>query len=241
MMPLFTHRWDLTPKEAIALQKELAGRILKRPKLKRYRYVAGVDLSYNRFSPDCFAAVVVWDTAKKQTKETVGVRGKSTFPYIPGLLSFREIPLLMEAFAQLQTPPDVVMVDGQGYAHPRRIGIASHLGLLLDLPSIGCAKSRLLGTFEEPALEAGSATSLIDKGEVIGQVLRTKHRCKSLYISIGHKIDLESAVRVVLETGGGYRVPEPTRQAHLTVNAMRVRARSASKGDPEPPAGSPKR
>lgn len=219
-----THPWNLTPKEAIALQKELAGKIRHGPPLKRYRYVAGVDLSYNRFSPTCFAAVVIWDAKKKERGEVAGVVGQSTFPYIPGLLSFREIPLLMEAFTQLKTTPEVVMVDGQGYAHPRRIGIACHLGLLLDLPSIGCAKSRLLGTFEEPALEAGSTTRLYDKEELIGQVVRTKPRTNPLFISVGHKIDLASAVRIVLETGAGYRVPEPTRQAHLAVNEMRLQS-----------------
>jgi deoxyribonuclease V len=135
----------------------------------------------------------------------------------------------MDAFAKLHTRPVVVMVDGAGYAHPRRVGIASHLGLLLDLPTIGCAKSRLLGTFDDPAPEAGSTAPLMDKEELIGQVVRTKDRCKPLFISVGHKIDLASAVRVVLETGGGYRVPEPTRQAHLKVNAMRIAAGETKK------------
>jgi len=218
------HPWNLTPKEAIALQKELAGRVRAGPALENCRYLAGFDLSYNKFSPVCFAAVAIWDVREKKLHEVIGVKGEATFPYIPGLLSFREIPLLMEAFAKLKSKPDVLMIDGQGYAHPRRFGVACHLGILLDLPSIGCAKSRLIGTFEEPADEAGSRSPLIDKEEVIGAVVRTKRRTNPLFISIGHKIDLDSAVRIVLAAGAGYRVPEPTRQAHLAVNALRLSA-----------------
>lgn len=215
------HPWNLTPKEAIALQKELAGKVRQKPALKRYRYVAGVDASYTRFCPDCFAAIAVWDAQQNEVKQVVGVAAKVTFPYVPGLLSFREIPPLLGAFARLQEPPDVVMVDGQGYAHPRRFGIACHLGVLLNVPTIGCAKSRLVGTFDPPGAEAGSLSDLCDKDEIIGRVVRTKLRTNPLFVSIGHRIDLDSAVRVVLETCQGYRVPEPTRQAHLAVNALR--------------------
>jgi deoxyribonuclease V len=218
---LALHPWNLTPKEAVALQKQLADRVRSRPALKRYRTIAGVDASYTRFSPICYAAIAVWDAKTGTVEQVVGVRAETTFPYVPGLLSFREIPPLLQAFAKLDRPPDVVMVDGQGYAHPRRFGIACHLGVLLDVPTIGCAKSRLLGTYDDPGTDTGSFSPLLDKEEVIGRVVRTKNRTNPLFISVGHRIDLESAMRVVLESGRGYRVPEPTRQAHLAVTELR--------------------
>ncbi|MFO0970011.1 MAG: deoxyribonuclease V [Gemmataceae bacterium] len=221
------HSWDLTPKEAVALQRELAGRVAAKPALKRYRYVGGVDASYTRFSPVCQAAIAVWDAKTGEVAQIVGVCSETRFPYVPGLLSFREIPPLLEAFAKLDKAPDVVMVDGHGYAHPRRFGIACHLGLLLDLPTIGCAKSRLVGSFTPPAPEAGSTAPLVDKDELIGLVLRSKTRTNPLFISVGHRIDLESAARVTLECSRGYRMPEPTRQAHLAVNEIRRGERPA--------------
>ncbi len=140
---------------------------------------------------------------------------------MPGLLSFREAPILLEAFAQLKQRPDVVLCDGQGIAHPRRLGIASHLGLWLKLPTIGCGKTRLTGHAKEPGPAPGDLAPLKDRGEVIGDVVRTKARTKPMYISAGHLIDLPSAVRLVLEACRGYRQPEPTRQAHLKVNEIR--------------------
>jgi deoxyribonuclease V len=149
---------------------------------------------------------------------------ETRFPYVPGLLSFREAPPLLEAFAKLQTQPDAVMIDGQGIAHPRRMGIASHLGLCLDVPTIGCAKSLLIGTFKEPGKRRGAMSRLMDKGDVIGRVVRTRQDVKPLFVSVGHMIDLASAVRLVLKCGRGYRIPEPTRQAHLYVNELRRRS-----------------
>jgi deoxyribonuclease V len=143
------------------------------------------------------------------------------FPYVPGLLSFREAPALLEAFAKIESDPDVVLFDGQGLAHPRRFGIASHLGLWLDRPTIGCGKTRLIGKFREPGVKAGAVARLTDNGDTIGMVVRTKHKTKPIFVSVGHRADLGTAVRLVLSCCRGYRIPEPTRQAHLHVNEMR--------------------
>ena len=141
-------------------------------------------------------------------------QGTVEFPYVPGLLSFRELPLVLRAFEEMASAPDLVFVDGQGIAHPRRFGIAAHLGLLLDVPTIGCAKSWLIGDHEEPGMEAGSYTPLVDGGETIGAVVRTRSGVKPVYVSIGHKVSLEQAVQWVLACCRGYRLPEPTRMAH---------------------------
>jgi deoxyribonuclease V len=215
------HPWDLAPAEAVALQRELAGQVDTRTPLTRCRLVAGVDVSYARFSARFFAGIVVLEFPELNIVERVGAVRETPFPYIPGLLSFRETPALLEAFVRLQTEPDVVMADGQGLAHPRRFGIACHLGLWLDLPCFGCAKSLLTGRHKELGNKAGSLAPLVDKGDVVGEAVRTKDGVKPVYVSAGHKIDLPSAVRVALETCRGYRIPEPTRQAHRYVNALR--------------------
>ena len=217
------HSWDLTDAEAVALQRRLAGRVDASTPLGRCDLVAGADISYNLYSPTLFAGVVVLRTSDWAIVETQGVIGEATFPYRTGLLTFREAPTLLEAFARVQSEPDAVMIDGAGIAHPRRIGLAAHMGLWLDRPTIGCAKSRLTGKFKEPGREAGSVAPLTDKGAVIGSVVRTKTGVNPLFISVGHRIDLASAVRLVLEASRGYRVPEPTRQAHLLVNELRRR------------------
>jgi len=218
------HPWNLSPTEAVALQKVLAARIDTRTPLGPYDLIAGADISYNRFSPILYAAVVVWRPSDGTVIEVLEAVGDNPFPYIPGLLSFREIPILLRAFANMTSHPDVVLVDGQGYSHPRRIGLASHLGLWLDLPCVGCAKSRLVGIAREPGKRPGALRPLKDKAEVIGHVLRTKFNVKPLYISAGHRIDLASATRLVLACCRGYRLPEPTRLAHLKVNEIRRRA-----------------
>jgi deoxyribonuclease V len=215
------HDWNLTPKEAVALQRELAGRVDTRTPLVRCDVIAGADISYNRFSPICYATVVVLRTADWTVVETQSTVRESPFPYIPGLLSFREAPVLLEAFAKLQRVPDAVMIDGQGFAHPRRIGIACHLGLWLDVPTLGCAKSLLIGKFKEPRQRRGSVSTLTDKDDPIGTVVRTRDKVKPVYVSVGHKIDQASAVRVALQCAQGYRIPEPTRRAHLLVNELR--------------------
>jgi deoxyribonuclease V len=217
------HSWNLTAAEAVALQKELAGRVDVRAPLTHCQLIAGADVSYNRFSSTFYASVVVLrfdDCTIVETQEAVQ---EVAFPYVPGLLSFREAPVLLEAFAKVQAEPDAVMFDGQGIAHPRRLGLASHMGLWLNRPCVGCAKSLLTGRFKEPGNKAGSLAPLIDNGEVVGDVVRTKDGVKPVFVSPGHRIDLPSAVRLVLATSRGYRLPEPTRQAHLHVNDLRRR------------------
>ncbi|MFN4261890.1 MAG: deoxyribonuclease V [Gemmataceae bacterium] len=222
VLPL--HSWDLPARAAIALQSELAGQIEVRAPLTHWDLVAGADVSYDRFSDDIYAGVVVLRLSDGAIIERQGAWRRTSFPYIPGLLSFREAPALLEAFAQITAEPDVVIFDGQGIAHPRRLGIASHIGLWLDRPSIGCAKSLLTGTFGELKRDAGAVAALMDRKEVIGQVVRTKTGVRPVYVSAGHQIDLPSAVRVVLSCCRGYRLPEPIRQAHQYVNELRRRA-----------------
>lgn len=218
------HPWNLTPKEAIALQKELAGRVVLCDELPgSVRLVAGVDVSCSRFAPEIHAAVVLFDLEENVVVETATARSAEAFPYVPGLLSFRELPVVLAAFRQLQRLPDVVLVDGQGLAHPRRFGIACHLGLWLDLPVIGCAKSRLCGEHGEPGPQCGKWVSLRDGGEEIGRVVRTRDRIRPLYVSPGHRVSQERAVQVVLACGRGYRLPEPTRLAHGESNKQRVK------------------
>jgi len=215
------HPWNLTPTEAIALQRQLADRIDCKTPFDRCELIAGADCSYNRFSPIFYAAVVVLRTADWTIVEKAHAIGRSPFPYVPGLLSFREGPIVLEAFSRLQCRPDAVMFDGQGFAHPRRFGLACHVGLWLGLPTLGCAKTRLIGTHREPGRRRGCRTMLRDGTEVIGSVVRTKLNVKPLYVSSGHLVDLPSAVKLVLRSCRGHRLPEPTRQAHLHVNEVR--------------------
>jgi len=185
------------------------------------RLVAGADISYDRGSHRYFAAVVLLALPGLAVVEEATARGKSPFPYIPGLLSFREGPLLLRAFARLRRRPDLALFDGHGIAHMRGIGIASHLGLLLDVPSIGCAKSRLVGEHDEPGPKVGDWTPLRYEGRRVGAVLRTRKGTKPIFVSIGHRVGLPQAIRWTLACGGGYRVPEPTRRAHLLANRLR--------------------
>jgi deoxyribonuclease V len=218
------HSWDLAPSGAAALQRELAGQVDVRTPLTRCELVAGGDVSYARFSQTIYAGVVVVRVADGSIVEKQGAVYNTKFPYIPGFLSFREGPALLEAFAHLKTRPDAVMFDGQGLAHPRRFGLACHVGLWLNLPSLGCAKSCLVGQFREPGKQPACLAPLRDQGEVVGSVVRTKKGIKPVFVSAGHQIDLPSAVRVVLACCQGYRLPEPARQAHLFVNELRRRA-----------------
>jgi deoxyribonuclease V len=216
------HSWDLTPADAVELQQQLADRIDLRTPLTRCELVAGADIAYERFSDIYYAGVVVVRVADGEVIERRHAVCRNPFPYIPGLLSFREAPALLEAFAQIESDPDAIMFDGQGYAHPRRFGLTCHVGLFLEKPCLGCAKSLLIGKFKEPGQRAGSLSPLIDGDEVIGNVVRTRDRVKPVYVSVGHRIDLPSAVRVALQTTRGFRIPEPTRQAHLYVNRLRA-------------------
>ena len=209
------HDWQVSTAQAFHIQRELAARVSRRSEVNEPSFIAGVDISASRAQDMAAGAVVVMDYPALQLVEVKTVNDKLAFPYIPGLLSFRESPLVLAACERLTVTPDIILVDGQGLAHPRRLGLASHLGLLLNTPTIGCAKSRLCGRHEVPANEPGSLADLVDNGEVIGAVLRTKADTSPLYISIGHKVDLEAAIRWVLACCRGYRIPEPLRLAHL--------------------------
>jgi deoxyribonuclease V len=225
------HSWDMDPSAARALQLSLAARVDVSTPLGPVETVAAADVSFNKQSDQLYAAVVVVRAKTFEPIERVGVVGKATFPYVPGLLSFREVPVVLEAFRKLSTRPDVVLCDGQGIAHPRRIGLASHLGLWLDLPTIGCAKSLLCGDYAEPGPSRGARSPLVDKGEVIGAVVRTRRLVKPLFVSPGHRCDLEGAVAVTLATTAKYRLPIPSRMAHAYVNEIR---RAADAGGPLP-------
>jgi deoxyribonuclease V len=221
------HPWDMPADEAIALQKQLAGRVdTATPLPADWDLVAGADVSFNRDDPTIYASVLVWRRSTGEVVEGRDAVGVSHFPYVPGLLSFREAPTVLAAFARLQTRPDVVMCDGQGIAHPRRLGIASHVGLWLELPTLGCAKSLLCGRYAEPGPDPGATSPLTYRGEVIGTVLRTKKNVTPVFVSPGHRIDHASAVAVVRASCRKYRLPEPTRLAHLRVNELR-RGRTA--------------
>jgi deoxyribonuclease V len=211
--PQQPHAWDVDAGQAIAIQRELAGKVVREGDPGEVRFIAGVDMSASGVAR---AAVVVLSYPELELVEVARAEKPLAFPYVPGLLSFREGPAVLAAFSLLKQEPDLIMFDGQGIAHPRRIGIASHIGVLLDKPSIGVAKSLFVGRGPEPDAEAGSWTELSDKGEVIGATVRTKRNVKPLYVSIGHRISLPLAVEWVLRTTRGYRLPEPTRQAHNT-------------------------
>ncbi len=215
------YAWDeeIKPKEAVLLQKQMAASVIKYGEVSSPAYIAGIDISVAKNSNHAQAAIVVLKYPGLDIAEMKKAGGELTFPYIPGLLSFREIPLMLEAWRKLKISPDIVMVDGHGYAHPRRIGIASHLGILVDTPSIGCAKSRLCGDYQMPLDKAGGYTNLTDDGEIIGAALRTKIRVKPLFISVGHKISLENAIYWVMQCCNGYCLPLPTRLAHLAAGS----------------------
>lgn len=220
------HRWDLSPGEARALQLALAAEVRVDSPLPPVRTIAAADVSFDRGSDILFAAVVVVEAKTFAVLETVGVTARAEFPYVPGLLSFREAPALLEAFARVESEPDVVLCDGQGIAHPRHLGIASHLGLWLEHPTVGSAKSRLWGKYEEPGPDRGDASPLLDRGgEVIGTVLRSRARSNPLFISPGNRCDLASALGLVLSCLDGRRIPVPIRMAHDEVNRLRRAAK----------------
>ncbi len=222
------HDWNLDYREAVALQRELARRVVLKDEVPQPPVrVAGVDVSYEKHGDQFFAAVVVLSWPELQVIETASASARVDFPYIPGLLSFRELPVLLQAFAGLQAAPDLIMVDGQGIAHPRRFGIASHLGLWLDLPTIGCGKSRLCGEYGAPGAAKGDHAPLVHKDERIGTVLTTRSGVSPLFVSPGHKVSFRRAAELVLAAAVRYRLPEPTRQAHLYTNRLRLQARSA--------------
>ena len=211
------HPWDLRPEEAMALQTKLACQVIRKSRLRPegMMTVAGVDTGYR--NGIAHAAVVVISLKDLKTLEKAVAAGAVTYPYVPGLFSFREGPVILEALEKLEKPPDLLMIEGQGIAHPRRCGIASHIGMLLDIPTIGCAKTRLVGDYREPQRTRGSTSLLKDGEETIGAVVRTRTGVKPLFVSIGHLMDLNDCVRLVLQSCRGYRLPEPLRRAdHLS-------------------------
>lgn len=216
--------WNVTPKEAVAIQERLKSQVRFEPLPETVRYIGGCDVSMNRFAKEGFAGFVTLSYPELTLEGHAVTEGVIPFPYVPGLLSFREIPMLLSAWEKLSVKPDVLLVDGVGVAHPRRLGIASHLGLVLDVPTIGVAKSVLVGSYEEPGILPGSFSYMYDKGEVIGAALRTKANVKPVFISSGHRANLEDALNLVRSCVRNHRLPEPTRFAHSVVNAYRVRA-----------------
>ncbi len=235
------HEWNLSQSEAVELQKKLRGEVRVEPLKQAPRTVAGCDISFNKFSDTVYAGIVVLQLPELEIIDQATAITTVNFPYIPGLLSFRETPALLEAWEKLKTAPDAVMLDGQGIAHPRRFGIACHFGLLTGTPALGCAKTVLVGKYDEPASEAGNYSLMRHKEETVGAAVRTKNGVAPVYVSVGHLIDLPGAIDLALScvkgyeprgTGGSlfdtgqpskskYRIPEPTRQAHLLVNALR--------------------
>jgi deoxyribonuclease V len=212
------HGWQISVAEAKQIQLELASQISRQSETIKPRFVAGVDISAPDSTGIARAAVVILSYPELEVAEVKTAKDKLSFPYIPGLLSFREAPLILAACQKLSINPDLIMVDGQGIAHPRRFGIASHLGLLLDMPSIGCAKSRLCGTHSPVTAEVGDYTELMDNGEIIGVALCSKVNTNPIYISIGHRIDLSTAIHWVMRCCRRYRLPEPSRLAHLAAS-----------------------
>src|SRR5690606_26419205 len=196
-------------------QMEMRQRRVERPLEGLPRFVAGADVAFSPDKKTVLAVAVVYDRVEQRIVEVTGARRPVEVPYIPGYLSFREGPAVLEAIGKLKSPYGVICCDGQGYAHPRRCGLACHIGITLDVPAVGVGKSRLLGIFEEPALTAGAAAALMDHDEQIGLVLRTRDGVKPLFVSVGHRVDLKSAQALVLGCVTRYRVPEPTRQADI--------------------------
>jgi deoxyribonuclease V len=223
------HSWDVDYKTAVAIQADLRGKLVLRDGGPGdIRVVAGADISCNKGDDRVYAAVVLMNVDTLDVVEEASHCGRTSFPYIPGLLTFREGPPLLHAFGKLRRRPDMVLFDGQGIAHPRGFGLAAHMGLILDLPSVGCAKTRLIGAFEEPGVRKGQCSPLTHDEKRIGAVLRTKDRVNPVFVSQGHRVSLERAVDVVLQCARRYRIPEPIRHAHILVNKLRREA--AQKG-----------
>ncbi len=243
MKYLKLHPWNVDYKKAVEIQGRLEKSVILKCVAKNFKYIAGADVSYlpertiqsgtnhNEFvgkadkrsstgtkkSRMFYASVVVFELKTIEMIEAVTASGKVNFPYIPGLLSFRESPILLKAFTKVKSNPDVVILDAQGIAHPRGIGLASHIGLLLDKPSIGCAKTRLIGDYDEVGEGVGCYSHLTVKDKVVGAVLRTRKNVKPVFVSPGHKIDLETSIDLILKSCRGYRLPEPVRQSHNLV------------------------
>ena len=231
MKPLHLHSWGVTPSEARDVQLQLRARMEREDRIVKVEHVAGADIacelrgggSWRTGEGRAIGGVIVYRFPQMEEVERASSIQPLTFPYVPGLLSFREIPALLAAFESLRVSPDLIFCDGQGYAHPRRFGLACHLGVLLDVPSIGVAKSVLIGECKEPAQKAGSTSVLLDPqtGEQIGSAVRTANGVKPVYVSQGHRISLAHAVEFTLAVSDGFRIPRPTRDADHFVNQIR--------------------
>jgi deoxyribonuclease V len=216
------HRWDLEPAEARILQQELAAQVVLKPLPEKFQVLGAADIAYVRSTNQLVAVMLTFQWPELSLIESSHVVTPITFPYIPGLLSFREAPAVLEAHRRLRHPPEVLLCDGQGIAHPRRFGLASHLGLCLDLPTIGCAKSRLCGKHEPFELRRGEAAALRFRDEVVGWVFCSRNGVKPIYISPGHLSDLETSKELIRRCLGHFRIPEPLRQAHNLATQLRL-------------------
>lgn len=228
------HRWDLTIAEARAVQERLRSRVRVEPLARRPRLVAGIDVTYPEGAGTALAAVIVMRLPTLEVVERTFAEAPLTFPYVPGYLSFREAPAVLAALGRLASEPDLLLFDGQGLAHPRRFGLACHVGVLVDRPAIGCAKSLLVGRYAEPGARRGCRRRIVERGETVGAALRTRDGVKPVFVSVGHRADLAGAIRAALSCTRGRRNPEPLREAHRAVGEL---ARSLG-GSPDgaPPA-----
>jgi deoxyribonuclease V len=221
MKAVLRTRWDLTPRQAMRLQERLRERVILEDRYDAIRFVAGADLAFEPDTNQAVAGVIVYRFPALEEVERRHAWRKLRFPYVPGLLSFRETPVLMAAFRKLRTEPDVILIDGHGRAHPRRFGIACHVGVIFDKPTIGCAKSILVGEHGALGPKRGSTTALMDHGERVGTVLRTREDVKPIYVTQGNRVSLASAVRIVGQCLDGFRIPKPTREADHYVRDLR--------------------
>jgi deoxyribonuclease V len=229
------HAWNMMPKDAVALQRKLASQVSldDGPTTDHPRNIAAFDVSARRFGKNLYAVGVMWDVEEGRVVSICRARMAAPFPYVPGLLSFREMPPLIEAMARLESVPDVIVCDAQGIMHPRLFGLASHVGLATGIPSIGCAKSRLVGDHGEPGPERGDREAVTIRGQKVGYVLRTRHATKPLYVSPGHRMSCERAVDIILSLHDGKRIPGPLRAAHGHSVAYMRRMEAGGEGTPD--------
>ena len=214
------HSLPMPPSRATEIQRQLARRVVRQWSGSPVRVVAGADCAYSRDDSLCAAAVVLWDLRIREEIQVVTALPEIPFPYIPGFFAFREAPAVLQALEGLETLPQILICDGHGIAHPRRFGLASHVGVLADIPTIGCAKRRLCGSFVEPEVDQGSGAPLMDRGEIVGTALRTRTAVKPVFVSIGHRIDLSTAEQTIMSCTTRYRLPEPLRLAHRHAAAL---------------------
>jgi deoxyribonuclease V len=227
MKYLNLHPWKVTTKEAVQIQAELRERIELHDTFDTVRVIAGADVAFDKHKNEGYGGVITYSFPELEEIERRGVKAEIPFPYVPGLLAFREAPIVLKAFASLKTEPDVVLFDGQGLAHFRRMGIATHMGIVLNKPTIGCAKSRLIGTFDEPGPRVGSYSPLVHGKETVGVVLRTRKQVKPIFVSQGTNISLKTCIEIVLTCVDGYRIPKPTREADCYVASIKRESKTA--------------